>query len=721
MKRFALFTCCFVLAANLLAQNAANVERDEKDKEKKEVEKAQEQKAQHTSVIEFSGARVFTEKELRSHLKEQITTIDNFGLTSARADDAAFFLELFYRKHGYSHVSVRYKIESGDHLRLEVDEGDLTALGEITFEGNAHEPTEKLFEYAVGPTRERFSKLQKQLPYVAADVEEGADLIKRFYVAEGFLNVVIDPPFRRMVDNDKRVDVTLFVHEGERFTFGNVSFTGKTVYDAETLRGQIKDLLEQPYTDARVADIPRRLQSYFKTRGYFDVKVDAIGNPTGAVSGRVPVQVVVASGPIYHFGEASVTGLTRLRPTYVTKRFSSLSGKTYSPEVLDEKFRTLMRTGLFNLLQIKPVAVDGSLLRLDITAEEAKSKEFGLSAGYGTYEGLIGGVQFRERDLFGLGRPLTTSVEVSQRSYKGEVLYEDPFFLDTENAFKARIGALSFDYDGYSKFEIGGLLELSRKITKQYEAGVQFGIRHVEVTSTDINLKFLGLTSYFINTLGFTHTFDLRESPLVNPRGLILNNTVDVATAAFGSEVDLIRVTLRGAYYIPFGPKELTPGVVVDRPASRAQRFWQQSSLAFGGRVGVVHSLTNSGGDEPAEIPIDERFFNGGGTSVRSFAERDLGPHDRHGHPVGGEFYTVFNAEYTFPIFGELQGAVFADAGNLLPTSEEPGLDDLRYALGAGLRYKLPIGPIRFDYGVNPDRRGDEDFGAFHFSFGFAF
>ena len=128
-----------------------------------------------------------------------------------------------------------------------------------------------------------------------------------------------------------------------------------------------------------------------------------------------------------------------------------------------------------------------------------------------------------------------------------------------------------------------------------------------------------------------------------------------------------------------------------------------------------------SGSDEATAIPIDERFFNGGATTVRSFGERELGPHDNHGHPVGGEFFTVFNVEYTFPIFGELQGAVFTDAGNLLPTSEDIGLSDMRYAIGGGLRYKLPVGPIRLDYGVNPDPREFEDFGAFHFSFGFAF
>src|SRR5207253_8799126 len=57
---------------------------------------------------------------------------------------------------------------------------------------------------------------------------------------------------------------------------------------------------------------------------------------------------------------------------------------------------------------------------LDISAEEAKSKEFGLLIGYGTFEGAIAGVQWRDRDLFGYGRPLTTSVEVSQRSYRSE-------------------------------------------------------------------------------------------------------------------------------------------------------------------------------------------------------------------------------------------------------------------------------------------------------------
>src|SRR5437588_858755 len=695
-------------------QSAVKVPKvEEKDKAERAIKKQQEKKAQRTSVIEFRGQAAFKEKELRSILKEQIATIDEYGLTPARGDDAAFFLELFYRKHGYAKVSVRYTVESGDRLLLDIKEGPLVTLGLVNFVGNQHQPSEILFDYAVGPTRERYSKLQSKLPFVAADVEEGADLVHRHYVANGYLDAKVNPPIYHYAEDQTRVDATIPITEGRQYSFGTINFSGETIYGSEALHGQLLDLVEQPYTDGRVSDIPRRLQTYYRARGYYEVKVDATGNPEAATNGKVPVVISVTPGPLYHFDGVTVKGLQHLRPSYVTRRFSKFSGKTYSPELVDEKFRELMKSGLFSVLQIKPTPIGGNALRIDVSGEEAKTEEIGLALGYGSYPGAIVGASFRDRDLFGYGRPISTLAEWSERGYKWEILWEDPYLFDSDFGFKAKLSALTFDFFGYAKFEQGLRLDLTRRLSKQYEVGLVYSARHVDVTSADINPALLGDTSYFVSSIGLTQTLDLRDSKVNPSRGLVVDNTFDFATSSIGSNVDFVRSTARVTYFIPIG-HEPAPG----HPDRR-------TLLALGARAGIIHSL-DSNGTSPSEIPIDERFFNGGNNTVRSFAERELGPRD-HGHPIGGEFFSVFNIEYTFPVYGELLGAVFVDAGNLLPNSTDPfqrvtaGFDDMRYAVGVGLRYKLPIGPVRLDYGYNPNRRADEDVGAFHFSFGFAF
>src|SRR5262249_45087343 len=311
------------IAFKVAAQTAVDVARpEEHQKARQAVVKEQEKLAKRTSVIEFRGEKAFGEKELRVALKEEIATIDQYGLSPARADDLAFFLEVFYRKHGYAKVNVHYVIESGDRLRLDITEGPRFMLQTVLFEGNANEPPDKLFEYMVGPTRERYSKLEKRLPFVAADMEEGTHLVHRFYIAEGFLDALVDQPRYKFQEQSSEVDIVVPIHEGRQYFFGTIGFGGRTVYGADALRGQIADLLQSPYTDTRVEDIPRRLEGYFKARGYYDVKVVATGAPDEAVNGRVPVQVVVSPGPVYHFDGVTVNGLTRLNPSFVTKRFT---------------------------------------------------------------------------------------------------------------------------------------------------------------------------------------------------------------------------------------------------------------------------------------------------------------------------------------------------------------------------------------------------------------
>src|SRR5213596_1025693 len=123
------------LAFEVAAQSAVDVVRPEdQQKARRAVVKEQEKRAKQTSIIEFRGEQAFKENELRVALKEEISTIEDFGLSPARADDLAFFLEVFYRKHGYAKVDVHYVIESGVRLRLNINEGPRFLLRTVTFD-----------------------------------------------------------------------------------------------------------------------------------------------------------------------------------------------------------------------------------------------------------------------------------------------------------------------------------------------------------------------------------------------------------------------------------------------------------------------------------------------------------------------------------------------------------------------------------------------------------
>jgi outer membrane protein insertion porin family len=647
-------------------------------------------------ALEITGNTRFREPELREALAEQLKAIDEQGLTAAQADDTAFFLGVFYRKHGYSQVEVKWEIRGRDRLHLTVVEGPETQLAEIRFEGVAGLPEATLRDYIIGTTRERFPRMKGNLPFVESDLQTGVERIRGLYRSEGYLHAEVQEPEITLSPDRKTAAVLVRVTEGTQYRFGRIDVTGDVVFFPNTeLLKQLEPFSRKPYTPQQVTNMQRSVVYYYKSRGYFKVDVQVSADPANAVEGWVPVTFAVNSGSVYRFDGVSVTGLDRLSGKFLPNRFASLRGGFYNPQRLDEKFREMMRTGLFSRLRIEPIAHDDTHeIELHMEVEEAKAKELGFSGGYGTYEGPFIGFTAGDRNLFGLGRPLTANVEISQRYLKGEILYVDPWLFESEYNMRLRAFGLTQEFDGYSKFELGARAQLARKLTKQIEASV-FGLaRDVEIESRGIEPAELGRTSYLVNSLGTALTLDTRDSAINPGRGFVGNATVDVAASAFGSNIEFARTTVRFSYYLPI----------------------KKTLLALGARGGLINPFAN----QPDAIPIDERFFNGGSRSVRSFPERELGPKDENGFPIGGETFTTLNAEYIFPLFGDLLGAAFVDVGSV-GRDVTDGVGEMRYAIGLGLRYRLPVGPLRIDYGVNPSPKEDEPFGAFHLSFGFAF
>lgn len=672
-------------------------------------------------TVRFSGVTAFNDGDLGDALADPFDTLQQEGVTNATADDAAFFLELFYRKNGYPFAEGSYRIAGPKELLLIVEEGPLVALGDIRFTGNEHFKDPSNFQqYIIGTTRERFPASRTQLPYVEADVQKGVDLVQRFYLAEGFLDVKTAAPVVEYVDGRTKANVSVAVSEGQAYHFGAVALEGPLVFGEPEVRGLIDDQTKLPYTKPRVDSMRRKLEDYYRQRGYFTAQVTAESDPlTAGADGRTPVRFVIEAGPLYHFDGTRITGVDRLKPQFLANRFRGLSGQVYDPAKLDEIYQSMIRTGLFNILRVEPVPQPDGTLRLDIDVKEAKSREVGFSVGYGTFEGAMLGVELRDRDFRGTGRPISLSLDYSTRTVSGEILYLDPYLFETKNELRVRLNAQTRTLDGYEKEEVRGLLEIARPITKQLRVSAFLLTQKDTISNLEIDPLNAGPLDYATNSLGVTASLDLRDNPVSPTRGLITNLSFDAASTAFGGDLDFLRGTFRFTYLQPIGKNTrmtLAAGF-------RAGIIYPYGSSADSAGVDGRRSPSRPPNSAGSRFPIDERFFNGGSTTVRSFSERELGPYDlKSGNPIGGEAFTIFNLEYIFPLFlADLRGAVFFDAGNLLPKAKDFSFDNERYGIGAGLRYNLPIGPLRLDYGVNPSPKSHEAFGAFNFSFGFAF
>lgn len=644
------------------------------------------------SNVQFLGARSFKEEEIRAAIGEQVREIDEKGVTPARADDAAFYVASFYRRAGFSRVETSFQI-SGRRVIVRITEGPRTLLRRLNFVGNHAFSDEVLFEYMIGAKPSRLERDPDLFPFNQNEVNAGADRVRGYYVSEGFLDATVDATRVSFSRDGKAATVVVRIEEGTRYTFGEIVFEGQTQFSRKELIAATRENTDGPFSRTKAIAMQRNLESFFRTRGYFTVEVQLSAEPAQARGGRVPVRFTIKPGALYRFDGVTATNRTskpRLRESFLPRRFRHLQGEIYSPEKVDEPFRELLRSGLFSNLRYNPTALPDHTVRLDFSFEEAKSREVGFTLGYGTYDGFKTGIRLADRNLFGNGRPLTLDADWSQRGLDASLMYVDPWFLDHPRLnMRAKIFSADRTEKGYTKNEVGARIELGWRALPHFEVGAFAQASKVEITEADIDPLLLGPTDYQFISIGLTQTTDYRDNLIAPTRGWIFSTAIDVGT--IDGQRAFTRSVGRFSYYKPIGKMQ----------------------LALGARAGIIEPVDEG-------IPIDLRFFNGGATTVRSFAERDLGPKDNDGHPLGGEFFTVFNAELTFPIAGGLQGAVFADAGNLRGHTEL-GIEDMRYAIGVGLRYALPVGPIRLDYGVNPDRRKDEDFGALHFSFGVAF
>jgi len=657
-----------------------------------------------TERVRIEGLRTVSLDTAKGWIEPQLTFIDSTGVSMARADDVAYFLENALRDRGFRDASVEWQLagETEDrHIVLTVDEGESLTVVSYVITGNSALEDVAVIELLEAATRKRLSlKPADAIPLVRSDLEAGLSGLEQFYALLGFSGAASEMEIETVPGGAR---VNLVIEEGVSAQTGAIDF-GEA--PAAFFEGKFAKLEEEftgkNFHPGLVANLDSRVRALAVNAGYSEVNVtieEADRRPGPEGGEIVDLVAMVEWGQPSTISGVSVSGNEKVRDVFFENHFSSLVGAPYSPKDSAGAVDDLLKTGAFETVRMEPVKGEDGSFHLDIEVEEAYSRTLGIFGGFTNYEGPVGGFVFSNLNLFGAVRTVDSRIEFSRRGAKGEVEYRDPWFLNRDVEFGAGIFGQNRQEEGYEKWETGGNYEFTKRLgPEERTSATLFGrASYTEVQDSEIADRFLGDTEYFTHFAGLSLTRDRRDDPHNPRKGFLLQGAVSAASSGLGSEVEFVKLTARAGWYHPVGTH----------------------NFRLSTRVGSISPI----GDTD-EIPIDLRFFNGGPQTVRSFQERALGPRDpTSGHEIGGEFYSVFNAEYEIPLerFEGLSFVFFGDAGNLIIDAGDRGLNDMRYAIGPGLRYRTPIGPVRIEYGLNPDPRPGEPDGTLHFGFGFTY
>jgi outer membrane protein assembly factor BamA len=261
--------------------------------------------------------------------------------------------------------------------------------------------------------------------------------------------------------------------------------------------------------------------------------------------------------------------------------------------------------------------------------------------------------------------------------------------------------------------------QASRRLTAHVSVSGAYQLQHTRVfdnrtSLADQRLIDRVLAENRLSSFSVQGFYDTRDEPVDATGGEYFTTTVQLAARQIGSEVGFAKSFFTGQLFRPV-------------PGGSGAVFAAQARLGIA--TGFPRDVTTTVDDQPVvvtgvrDLPEPERFFAGGDTTVRGFAPETLGTPDtiKDGFPIGGNAETIFNVELRSPARKGVQGVGFVDTGNVFAHASDIDLLALRTAVGFGVRYKSPVGPIRFDMGFKIRPETGERRSAWFITFGQAF
>jgi len=691
--------------------------------------KGKAEKTTKVSSVTFEGNQHLSADRLRRAIAEELEEYAK-DPRDAYLDDAAYEIGALYRSEGYPQAEVSYQQgigtgpgeDPGKGPVFLITEGPRVTVTTVLFEGNTAYSSQQLRAFFES-TRDGLL-IKGEGPFSKNTVEGEARQVQDLYRSVGYLEASLGDLMYVWSEDGQHVTITVPIDEGPLFTLTHLDLAGAEALHPDTERSLRAEFAGRPFLPRTPFQIRGRLQGSFGNRGFPDAEIEpqvTMDDQTGEVS----LAFACTTGPQVSISEVIIKGAERTRERFIRSRIDIQPGQIYNEKLQRETFRRLYRSSLFRSVRIVlgdtalgEAALEDAALEdaglgdgqeesrpLIVTVEESSSREVFVEPGFGSYEGLRLRLGFKERNLFGAGIRLRGDAVIAQKAYNASLTYSDPWTSIDSLTTEISLSTNERELDGFTthKTGIGAALrqEWSDKVSSSF--GYQFRRSENRDSSTGEPIIAVSQEDVDISSIFLFNRYDDRNNIFVPTEGSRAELDLEYGTAALGSELSFFRIQTTAASY---------------------QDLSETTTLALALRAGAILPVGSQ-----SDIPLQERFLSGGENSVRAFQEGRLLPTnsegvelvDDEGNSQGGEAFATFTAELRRRLYGNLQGAIFVDSGFLSADARDFfSPSEIRSGAGIGLRYLLPIGPLRLDGAWNLDAREGEESFVLHFSVGMA-
>ena len=652
-------------------------------------------------AVTFAGRHALAESVLR----DRLTVLDSGAVDEFEVEASARQLEALYLERGHAFARVTGTLmDAVDSPAIDfvVSEGPEVRVASVTFAGNVT-LTARQLQAAIAT---RPSSVWEKGLFRQGVLDRDVAALQAFVRARGFADATAGPAEVRFEEGRTRAHIVIPVVEGPRVRVRHVDVEGQTLFTTAELLAAIPIVPGDPWNPARMEEGRRAVERLYARRGYHGATADA---DVTRRDHEVSVTYRIAEGSQTRIGRILLRGLGMTKEDTVRRQLGFEPGDVFDPERLAAARRRLERPPAFATADVGPPRPPPApFADVEVLLAEQKPWRFELGAGYDTAVGVSGYLELSHDNLFGTARSAGIRIkeaiggEAIKRLDHVDLIYREPWIPGTPWQGQAELYGERTENLGYDLQRIGFLTWIGDDLLNPrgpliFRSQLRYRLEGARISDVSPDLQAQGIEpgTDRIGSLTPVVVWDFRDDRFNPRRGSLHQVSLETALAALGGNVEFTKAELSTSWFFSWLPPTV---------------------FAISGRLGLAAPF----GGTPS-LPIQDRFFTGGSTSVRGFPENHLGPRDAAGNPLGGEALAVLSVEWRFPVWRWVSGAVFVDAGTVTPEVGDLSFSAFKSGAGAGLRVATPVGPIRLDAAYALQPIPGEDRLQFYLTVGFPF